>query len=672
MPPPPLLRLVEPLRGAAAAAAAVRREAPPRGPGRPHLGPILLEAGALAPADLLRALAIAARGEAALPDILRAHGMVDEAALARGLAAQWGTGVVDPCAAPPDPRLIDRLGAETCLRTGLLPWRRAGDVTIVLAARPEAFERRRAELEAALGPVALAVAPDGALTRAVLEARPEALNARAEALVPAAESARAWDAARLRRLAAAAAAGLVLSALLAAESLLIALTAWAVLSLLAVTGLRAAAAVLRLTAPPAPPPGAAEPPPAELLRLPVISILVPLHREPDIAPRLVARLGRLDYPRELLDVLLVVEEEDLATRRALETAGLPPWMRIFRVPAGGLKTKPRALNHALLAARGSIIGVYDAEDAPEPDQLRRVVRGFAARGPAVVCLQGVLDYYNPRTNWIARCFTIEYATWFRILLPGLARMGMPVPLGGTTLFFRREALERLGCWDAHNVTEDADLGIRLARRGLRTEMLDSVTGEEANCRVLPWVRQRSRWLKGFAMTWAVHMRDPRRLWRELGPAGFAGFQILFLGGVSQYLLAPLLLSLWLLAVGLPHPLAGILPPAALAALIAAMVAAEAVNLAVGLLAVSGPRHRHLMPWVPSLPLYFPLGTLAAWKALWEMAVRPFYWDKTAHGLHDAAAAPVGPAAPEGGGIATAGSPRRRVAGASRRPWRYGS
>lgn len=157
--------------------------------------------------------------------------------------------------------------------------------------------------------------------------------------------------------------------------------------------------------------------------------MVALYREADIAPRLVRRLGLLDYPRDLLDILLVVEEEDHLTRNALALADLPGWMRIIVVPGGRLKTKPRALNHALGACRGAIVGVYDAEDAPAPDQLRRVVARFQQRGPQVACLQGVLDFYNPRTNWLSRCFTMEYAAWFRLLLPGLERIGFPIPLG---------------------------------------------------------------------------------------------------------------------------------------------------------------------------------------------------------------------------------------------------
>ncbi len=361
---------------------------------------------------------------------------------------------------------------------------------------------------------------------------------------------------------------------------------------------------------------------------------MPLFRERDIAPRLIKRLGRLTYPRELLDILLVVEEEDLTTRAALSASPLPRWMRVVVVPGGPIKTKPRAMNYAVNFARGSIIGIYDAEDAPEPDQIHKIVRRFHERGPEVACLQGVLDYYNPRTNWLARCFTVEYASWFRVVLPGLARMGFVVPLGGTTLFFRRAALQALGGWDAHNVTEDADLGLRLARHGYRAELIDTVTEEEANCRALPWVKQRSRWLKGYAITWAVHMRDPRLLWRQLGPMRFFGVQVLFLGTLSQFLLSPVLWSFWLVALGLWHPLDGVIPHWAALWLIGLFLLTEAVNIAVAAWAVRGRKHRHLLPWVPTLHFYFPLGALAAWKAAYEVLARPFYWDKTQHGVYD--------------------------------------
>ncbi|VDS07049.1 hypothetical protein PARHAE_00221 [Paracoccus haematequi] len=190
------------------------------------------------------------------------------------------------------------------------------------------------------------------------------------------------------------------------------------------------------------------------------------------------------------------------------------------------------------------------------------------------------------------------------------------------------------------MTEDADLGVRLARRGWRTEIIDTTTDEEANCRALPWIKQRSRWLKGYAMTWGVHMRSPRLLWRELGAWRFIGFQIQFLGSLSQYLLAPVLWSFWLLSLGLPHPLreplAGVWGGYAIPALFGTFVASELLSIGVGMWAVRADKHRHLMAWVPSLHLYFPLGCLAGWKAIYEVVVKPFYWDKTAHGIYDAA------------------------------------
>jgi len=308
------------------------------------------------------------------------------------------------------------------------------------------------------------------------------------------------------------------------------------------------------------------------------------------------------------------------------------------VPQGRIKTKPRALNHALDQCRGSIIGVYDAEDAPAADQIRKVVARFYQRGPEVACLQGILDYYNPSTNWLSRCFTIEYATWFRLVLPGIARLGFAIPLGGTTLFFRRAALEALGAWDAHNVTEDADLGIRLARHGYRTELIDTVTLEEANCRPLPWVKQRSRWLKGYMITWAVHMRDPVLLWRQLGWRQFAGFQMLFLCTLTQTLLIPFLMSFWAVPLGLPHPLAAALPSSGLLAMMLIFVMTEVLSISLGVIALRRTDHKLSPLWAATLHFYFPLGALASYKAVWEVVTRPFYWDKTSHGVFDATAA----------------------------------
>ncbi len=368
--------------------------------------------------------------------------------------------------------------------------------------------------------------------------------------------------------------------------------------------------------------------------LPRLSILVPLFRERDIASRLVQRLSALDYPRHKLEIALILEWDDSMTEAALRDADLPDWMRIVRVPSGRLRTKPRAMNYALDFLSGDIIGIYDAEDAPAQDQLIKVASAFATAPANVACVQGILDFYNARANALTRCFAIDYAVWFRLVLPGLARLGLVLPLGGTTVFFRRHALETLGRWDAHNVTEDADLGLRLARHGYRCLFLPTVTQEEATATIPAWLRQRSRWIKGYAMTWAVHTRDPLRLLGELGALRFLGVQILLLGTLCQFLLAPFLWSFWLIVFGFAHPIRDVVPWQAIVAMGILFFATEAVTLLTAAAAVARPSHRWLIKWVPLMHLYFPLAAIASWKGFAEMLFRPYYWDKTAHGRFD--------------------------------------
>ncbi|PCD77109.1 glycosyltransferase family 2 protein [Pseudothioclava arenosa] len=603
-------------------------------PGRTPLGQILLEMEAISPGDLLKALAIRNRQDVRLGDILLAHGWVTETALMAGLARQWKAAVVDLYAEAPDPRLIDAIGPETCLTESMVPWRQIGGTTLIATARPEDFAALRARLPARFAPYRMVLAPERDIHDSLLARRQTALIRRAETKVDPEKSCRTRNEARASRLALAVLSLALIGLMLAPIEVFALLFGWLMLTLVLSQGLKTAAFLAEFRARHL---SRQQAPARPLPRLPIISVMVPLFHERDIAGRLIERLGRLDYPRELLDILLVVEEDDLMTRNALAQSRLPRWMRVVTVPTGPIQTKPRALNYALSFCRGTIIGVYDAEDAPEPEQLHKVARHFAHAAPEVACLQGRLDYYNPRTNWLARCFTIEYAAWFRVFLPGIARLGFVIPLGGTTLFFRRAALEALGGWDAHNVTEDADLGIRLARHGLRTELVDTVTHEEANCRTLPWIKQRSRWLKGYAMTWAVHMRNPARLWRELGPKRFFGVQVLILGALTQFVFAPLFWSMWLIPLGIWHPVEALMSKPFLYANMSFFALSEAVNIALGLWAVRGRGHRHLIPWVPSLHFYFPLAALAGWKALYEVIAKPFYWDKTVHGVFDTVA-----------------------------------
>lgn len=595
----------------------------------PSLEVYLENRRALSRDQILRVRALRDRQEVSNDEILTALGLCSPTLLAWAHADRLNERYIDLAYDPASPSHVTRFGAVRALQTGLLPWRQRNGYTVIATHRPELFDRCRPELEDCFGPVQRAFACPISIRQTIADLERGALVQRAETRVRVEESCRTLNFTKLRWMVGALLLSVIGLVYLAPVTVFASLTALAVLTLLLNTGLKLAAAALYFVKPRQQAPAETSP---ELARLPVVSVLVPLFKEEEIATQLVTRLKNLKYPRELLDVILVVEEDDQTTAATLARTALPTWITTLKVPQGGVKTKPRALNYALDYCRGSIVGVYDAEDAPDPYQIQKIVKRFAECGQNVVCLQGILDFYNARSNWMARCFTTEYATWFRIVLPGLQKMGLPVPLGGTTLFFRRDALEKLGGWDAHNVTEDADLGIRLARYGYTTEMVDTVTMEEANNRAWPWVRQRSRWLKGFAITYAVHMRKPRALWNDLGPKGFFGVQLLFGCTITQFLLAPLLWTFWLAAFGLPHPLTGVLPHWVFVVLGSLFLSAEILTIAVGMLSVTKPQHRHLIKWVPTLHFYFPLGAFAAYKAMYEIITRPFYWDKTTHGI----------------------------------------
>ena len=487
-------------------------------------------------------------------------------------------------------------------------------------------------LRSRLGPVACRLKPPEVIETEILRLRAAHLARRAETRTASSDSCRAWSG-MSTGLVALTALTLALGLGLAAPTLTLGLvTLWATLTLVSVTLLRSLGALVALRhARRTSTWVSRRPDHIPRSDLPRISLLVPLFDELNIAGRLVKRLEALDYPRDKLDVCLILETGDLRTESALRHAELPRWMRIVHVPAGPVQTKPRAMNYALDFARGEIVGIYDAEDKPARDQLRKVAIGFRRAGPEVACLQGVLDFYNAGDTWLSRCFAIDYAAWFRLILPGLVRLGMVIPLGGTTVFFRRSALEDLGRWDAHNVTEDADLGIRLARRGYRCEFMASVTEEEATDRVVPWLKQRSRWIKGYAITWAVHMRDPLRLLGDLGLKRFLGVQILFLGTLSHFLLAPFLWSFWLIVFGLPHPVPATFPKEVVWAIATLFFFSEVTTLLIAAMAVATPNRAWLIKWVPVMHLYFPLAAIASWKGFWELVTRPFYWDKTAHG-----------------------------------------
>ncbi len=548
----------------------------------------------------------------------------------RGLSATLGLEH-----ALPDLTLTHDLGLAVCNRHAILPWRRIGGEVILLASTTALPADVMHHITTTLGPIRLHLMPRRAVRRTIDTHFGSMLAHMAETSLPAVYSCRTWDRRVAARVAIFIAAIIAVVAAINPTLPLMLLTLWACATLITNTALRLASASINLW-----PRKQTQPTNTPVLaHLPIVSILVPLYHERAVATQIIPRMAALTYPKDKLDLCLVVEDDDAETRLTIEATLLPDWVQVITVPRGTIRTKPRALNFALPHAKGSIIGVYDAEDTPAPDQIDKVVQRFAERGQDVACLQGILDYENPRSTWISRCFTLEYATWFRLILPGLERLGMIMPLGGTTLFLRRAAIDKVGGWDAHNVTEDADLGLRLVRHGYRTEMIESVTMEEANARAWPWIRQRSRWLKGYAMTWAVHMRQPVRLWRDVGAWRFFGVQVLFLGTLSSFVLAPLLWSFWLVLFGLPHPLDAVVPRETLIVAGRMFLCAELLGIAVTILAMVRAGRPRLGWWAPALQLYFPMATIAAYKGLAEMISRPFFWDKTEHGVHVTATPP---------------------------------
>ena len=605
------------------------RAAPIPARARKPLGACLTDRCLISKAQLDEALFLQSWQKAPLGEILVAEGWVNRQDVLDALSEQTGLQIADLDDNPPSSELCKIKPVEFWLAHNVIPWTRVGPILLVATARPDLFPTVRREIEGAGYTVIPVLATADQIDKTIARVYSRPLAKAAESRVDADQSCRSWT---LRSRAGPVITAICLILLFTAHPLagLAFLVLAAVASLILFMSLRLAG-LLAYALPSAKIPSENAAPGAPPV-LPCVSIMVPLYKEREIAGALIQRLRRLTYPKALLDIILVLEDSDEVTRSTLAQVDLPSWIRTVEVPElNGLTTKPRAMNYALDFCRGEILGVWDAEDAPQPDQIERVVRHFAQADDDVVCLQGVLDYYNPRTNWRSRGFTIEYNSWFRVVIQGIARLGLVVPLGGTTFFFRRDKLLELGGWDAHNVTEDADLGVRLSRAGYRTEMVDTTTFEEANFRAWPWVRQRSRWLKGFMVTYLVHMRAPSRLLNELGLLRFLGVQAFFLGTIGQFLLAPVLWLFWLSTLGIPSPMEAFIPKTVMAVLISLFLAAEFINAVVGMIAVSARERRFLLPWVLTMPLYFPLGVLAAYKALWELAINPFFWDKTQHG-----------------------------------------
>lgn len=399
--------------------------------------------------------------------------------------------------------------------------------------------------------------------------------------------------------------------------------------------------------------------------LPIYSILVPLYKEANVLPDLMNHLTHLDYPPSKLDILLLLESDDPETLTAATSLILPDCVRIIKIPEGTPKTKPRACNYGLREAKGSYVVIYDAEDRPEKDQLMRVLSAFRQAPPDVICMQCRLAYFNAGRNWLTACFALEYATWFNFYLEGLQYMKVPLPLGGTSNHFKTDVLQEIGGWDPFNVTEDCDLGIRLHKRRYRTRTVPSVTWEEATSQTGNWIRQRSRWVKGYFQTFFTHMRHPLRTCKGLGLRGFIGF-FLVVGGHSFLLVMNMIF--WMLLVvyliylaqdfaagrDLWQVIAGeadavrnawkmiysgpdehwLLAPLSVGFFVISCVLlfANLLFILLGMMAACTHNNWRLLPVALTMPLYWILISVGAWKGFLQLFTRPHYWEKTRHGL----------------------------------------
>jgi len=367
--------------------------------------------------------------------------------------------------------------------------------------------------------------------------------------------------------------------------------------------------------------------------LPIYSILVPVYKEPEVVPRLLKALSRIDYPREKLDVLLLMEEDDHETIAKAKEAAPPSFFRFILVPESLPRTKPKACNYGLRFCRGKYVTIYDAEDIPEPDQLKKAVAAFKSGDESLVCVQAALNYFNADENYLTRMFTLEYTYWFDSLLPGLDRLKLPIPLGGTSNHFRLDLLMKLGAWDPFNVTEDADLGIRAAMNGYTVGVIHSTTYEEANNAYRNWLRQRSRWIKGYMQTWLVHNRNPLRLLRGVGLRDWLSYNFFIGGTFAIFLINPLMWFFFIIwMVFQPAWMNSIFQGWVWDIAFFSLTVGNGAAIVLNMIGILRRRNYALLPYALTNPLYWSLHSIASYIGLCQLITNPFYWEKTTHGL----------------------------------------
>ncbi len=367
------------------------------------------------------------------------------------------------------------------------------------------------------------------------------------------------------------------------------------------------------------------------------TVFCPLYKEWQVLPQFVTAMSRLDYPKDKLQVLLLLEEDDEETIQHAESYNLPDYFQIVIVPHSLPKTKPKALNYGLKKARGEYSVIFDAEDIPDPLQLKKAILAFQKAGQRTICVQAKLNFYNPHQNLLTRVFTAEYSLWFDLVLTGLQSIHAPIPLGGTSNHFRTADLHMLKGWDSFNVTEDADLGIRLVKRGYRTAVIDSVTLEEANSGLRNWFNQRIRWIKGYIQTYLSHMRSPGQFNQTWSEPHLMTFQLVVGGKVISMMINPIM---WIITIAyfafrmhVGTFIESFFPTPILYIGITSLLIGNFLYMYYYMIGCVKWGHHELVKYVFLVPLYWLAMSISAYIALYKFIADPHYWYKTKHGLH---------------------------------------
>jgi cellulose synthase/poly-beta-1,6-N-acetylglucosamine synthase-like glycosyltransferase len=356
---------------------------------------------------------------------------------------------------------------------------------------------------------------------------------------------------------------------------------------------------------------------------PVYSILIPMYKEVAKFTKILAAIDNLDYPKRYLDVKIILEEDDISMIREVSLHEIPFYVQIIKTPKLLPRTKPKALNYAMNFVRGEYLVVYDADDEPEPQQLKNSVIEFKSLPENYICLQSNLNFYNANENLLTSCMALEYYIWFAIILKGLNFFNLPMPLGGTSNHFKTSKLKDIGLWDSHNVTEDTDLGLKIYQLGYKSKIYNSITFEEAPIELKIWFYQRVRWIKGFLQTFLIHIMliKHNNIKSKIIIWGFIGFS------VQGFLITPLLLIMYFYN---------------------APIIVEFINISLcinvsfvilsAICALKNIRYNksygrlYYLCIIVIFPFYFLLHSIASYYAVWELIIKPFHWNKTTHGL----------------------------------------